>query len=176
MARQLVLLLWERNQHELVTLAKRSGRQAGQADVGISVISEIQTALRRTLWLFLRDYYHHVSATSEEVFVLENKINYWLDYFMGNYLASYTEYKEGVLQAQREAVDDLSVPVIPVTSTRAILPVVGIIDTHRARLIQERTLQRIAELRREELIIDLSAVVGLGETSFDPGVRAIVCS
>jgi STAS domain/Histidine kinase-, DNA gyrase B-, and HSP90-like ATPase len=40
----------------------------------------------------------------------------------------------------------------------AILPIIGAVDTHRAKLIQENVLTNIAELRLERLIIDLSGV------------------
>lgn len=155
---QLVMLLWESNQHELLSLGQRLGRDGARAGVGIHVIMELATTLRRLIWSFLREFYKHVEIDPEGVFVLENKINYWFDQYLAQYFGHYMDYKDEILRAQREAVDELSVPVIPLTATRAILPIVGTIDTHRARIIQERTLTQIAALRLQEIIIDLSAI------------------
>ncbi|MCY0876787.1 MAG: ATP-binding protein [Firmicutes bacterium] len=155
---ELVLLLWESNQRELLTMGQRFGREGAKSGVAIHVIMELARGIRRMLWTFLRAYYSHVDIDHEGIFVLENKINYWLDNYLTEYFIHYMGYKDEILQAQREAVDELSVPVIPLSATRAILPIVGMIDTHRARVIQERTLTQIAALRLEEIIIDLSAV------------------
>ena len=39
-----------------------------------------------------------------------------------------------------------------------ILPVVGTVDTFRAKKIREKTLQRVNELNAQQLIIDISGV------------------
>ncbi|MFC3884136.1 STAS domain-containing protein [Bacillus songklensis] len=65
---------------------------------------------------------------------------------------------EELLTSHKEMILELSTPIIPVTSKVGILPLVGDIDTYRARIIRETTLTRSNKLKLEYLIIDLSGV------------------
>lgn len=87
------------------------------------------------------------------------RINEHLDQFFSHFFISYTEYKDKLLQSQRELVEDLMVPVIPLTSTIGILPLIGTVDSYRMQTIQEKVLHQIYELKIHTLIIDLSGVV-----------------
>ncbi|MBY8913870.1 STAS domain-containing protein [Bacillus sp. YC2] len=63
------------------------------------------------------------------------------------------------LNAQREMILELSSPVITLSKRTALLPLVGDIDTERAKFILENTLSTCADRRVEHLLIDLSGVV-----------------
>ncbi|MEC1547328.1 RsbT co-antagonist RsbRB [Bacillus rugosus] len=63
------------------------------------------------------------------------------------------------LNAQREMILELSSPIITLSKSTALLPLVGDIDTERAKFILENTLQACAKRRVEHLLIDLSGVV-----------------
>ncbi len=54
---------------------------------------------------------------------------------------------------------ELSSPIITLSKSTALLPLVGDIDTERAKFILENTLQACAKRRVEHLLIDLSGVV-----------------
>lgn len=62
------------------------------------------------------------------------------------------------IQNAKMALLELSVPVVPLKKGTAILPLVGNIDTERAKLLIEETLNSANELQLERLIIDLSGV------------------
>ncbi|MDQ0230808.1 STAS domain-containing protein [Metabacillus malikii] len=62
------------------------------------------------------------------------------------------------LTAQKEIINELSSPVILLRNNIALLPLIGDIDTARALIILENTLAQCAELRIEDLCIDLSGV------------------
>ncbi|QUG41769.1 STAS domain-containing protein [Psychrobacillus sp. INOP01] len=53
---------------------------------------------------------------------------------------------------------ELSAPVIKLKSTTALLPLVGEIDTNRAKVILESTLKQCAKLQINHLYIDLLGV------------------
>jgi rsbT co-antagonist protein RsbR len=53
---------------------------------------------------------------------------------------------------------ELSVPVIPIADKICILPIVGNVDTYRAKKIHEKTLVHLNELKAQQLIIDISGV------------------
>jgi rsbT co-antagonist protein RsbR len=63
------------------------------------------------------------------------------------------------LQSQQEMISELSSPVISLNKTTALLPLVGDIDTMRAKLILEKTLEQCSQKRVGRLLIDLSGVV-----------------
>lgn len=69
------------------------------------------------------------------------------------------KYSEERLQAQQDMIKELSSPVIALDNNRALLPLVGDIDTSRARFILENTLQQCGEKGINHLYIDLSGVV-----------------
>ncbi|MCM3586210.1 STAS domain-containing protein [Mesobacillus maritimus] len=69
------------------------------------------------------------------------------------------KYANYQLQAQQEMINELSSPVISISDKIALLPLVGDIDTKRAKIVIENTLSQCAERRVEHLCIDLSGVV-----------------
>ncbi|BBP90702.1 hypothetical protein BsIDN1_43200 [Bacillus safensis] len=62
------------------------------------------------------------------------------------------------LNAQREMIQELSAPVIPVSKEIGILPLIGEIDTYRAKIILESVLEQASRLRLTHLFIDISGV------------------
>lgn len=70
----------------------------------------------------------------------------------------YIEQSKLRLKSQQEMIIELSAPVIKFNSTTALLPLVGEIDTYRAKVILESTLKQCANLQINHLFIDLSGV------------------
>lgn len=68
-------------------------------------------------------------------------------------------YSTYQLKAQQEMINELSSPIISITRVTALLPLVGDIDTDRAKRIIENTLNQCAVSNVEHLCIDLSGVV-----------------
>lgn len=85
-------------------------------------------------------------------------IQYAFDLFVNIFISSFDEYKFQQLTAQQETIYELSSPVIPITKGIGVLPLIGDIDTKRARLIMENTLKECNEKRFNHLFIDLSGV------------------
>ncbi|WP_409294656.1 STAS domain-containing protein [Peribacillus sp. SCS-26] len=63
------------------------------------------------------------------------------------------------LQGQQELIMELSSPVISLNREVALLPLVGDIDTVRAKFILENTLEHCSRLGVNNLLLDLSGVV-----------------
>jgi rsbT co-antagonist protein RsbR len=62
------------------------------------------------------------------------------------------------LKAHQEMIHELSSPIITIKKDVALLPLVGDIDTARAKVILESTLQQCADKHIAYLYIDLSGV------------------
>jgi rsbT co-antagonist protein RsbR len=59
---------------------------------------------------------------------------------------------------QRETIREMSVPVLPVTDSTLVMPLVGALDTERLRLLQDQALRAIERSRTRTLILDITGV------------------
>ncbi len=66
--------------------------------------------------------------------------------------------QEQILETQQQAIQELSTPLMPITDTVLVMPLVGTIDSHRAQQIIQRLLEGVAEHRAEVAIIDITGV------------------
>ena len=66
--------------------------------------------------------------------------------------------RERVIGKQSEAIRELSTPVLQIRERLLLLPLIGVIDTHRAQLITENLLHAIREARARVVVIDVTGV------------------
>ncbi|HUX11135.1 MAG TPA: STAS domain-containing protein [Terriglobia bacterium] len=66
--------------------------------------------------------------------------------------------RERVIHEQQEAIRELSTPVLPVREGLLILPIVGVIDPHRARQLTAHLLRGIRANRAKVVVIDITGV------------------
>lgn len=64
----------------------------------------------------------------------------------------------GEVESQRLTIRDLSVPVIPITATTLVMPLVGALDSSRILQVQEQALQSLENWRALHLILDITGV------------------
>jgi rsbT co-antagonist protein RsbR len=62
------------------------------------------------------------------------------------------------VEEQRATIKDLAVPVIPISATRLVIPLVGALDTIRLRQLQEQSLHALERTSAHELILDITGV------------------
>jgi rsbT co-antagonist protein RsbR len=62
------------------------------------------------------------------------------------------------VKQQRTTIRELSVPVIPISASTLVLPLVGALDTERLRLLQEQALRATERGRARTLILDITGV------------------
>ncbi|WP_071395254.1 ATP-binding protein [Bacillus tuaregi] len=145
---------------EIMDHAKMRGVKSAKADFPIHLAWELFQSSRGIIWSAIKTFYMEsgIKLDTEEFFILERHVNDVVDLYIDSYTAYYVNYKEELLKSHRETVDELSVPIIPITEKVCILPIVGNVDTYRAKKIRERTLVRVNELKAHQLIIDISGV------------------
>jgi rsbT co-antagonist protein RsbR len=66
--------------------------------------------------------------------------------------------RERVIRQQSEAIRELSTPVLQVRERMLLLPIIGVIDTHRAQLITENLLRAIRLNRARVVVMDVTGV------------------
>ncbi len=145
---------------EIMDSAREMGISRAKTEFPIHLSWEIFQSIRGIIWNAIKSFYveSHNTLDMEQFFALERHVNDIIDLYIDSYTSYYVHYKEDLLKSHRETVDELTVPIIPITEKVCILPIVGNVDTYRARKIREKTLQRIKELKAEKLIIDISGV------------------
>lgn len=81
-----------------------------------------------------------------------------LDTVCGIIGEEYEKHNHKLMQIAYTALEELSVPVVPIVEGVAVVPLVGGIDTHRAKLIMDITLHESGHLKLTNLIFDVSGV------------------
>jgi rsbT co-antagonist protein RsbR len=66
--------------------------------------------------------------------------------------------RERVIRQQQEAIRELTTPVLQVRERMLLLPIIGVIDTYRARLITENLLRSIRATRAKVVVMDVTGV------------------
>lgn len=69
-----------------------------------------------------------------------------------------TESWESTTKLQKTALLELSAPVIPIMEHISVMPLIGTIDTERAKLIMENLLEGVIKHRSEVVLIDITGV------------------
>jgi rsbT co-antagonist protein RsbR len=66
--------------------------------------------------------------------------------------------RERIIRQQQEAIRELSTPVLQIRGRMLLLPIIGVIDTHRARFITENLLRAIRTNRARVVVMDVTGV------------------
>ncbi|MBT2727742.1 STAS domain-containing protein [Bacillus sp. ISL-75] len=164
-AQKLVLYVVENQTEELISFAKEEGVAWAKFSLTLAFKLEWVHAIRRALWHFIKlyDRLNENGNYIEDFFELEHKVNDGIDEFLNTFFISYSQYKDELILSQRKLVEHLSVPIIPVSTTVAVLPLIGTLDSYRMDIIEEKVLTDISRLRILTLIIDLSGISDMDE-------------
>nr|WP_155645500.1 STAS domain-containing protein [Peribacillus simplex] len=159
-AHKLIRYIVEQNEADLIIFAEQEGETWATHSLTLSFKLEWIQAIRRTLWTFFYKYEHTKDLVSDSYtfFELEKEVNEKVDVFLKSFFVSYSDYKDKLILAQQNLVKNLSVPIIPVTPTTCVLPLIGTIDDSRIGIIEEKVLMEISNLRLQTLILDLSGI------------------
>jgi rsbT co-antagonist protein RsbR len=116
---------------------------------------------RRVYWEYIQKFVKQaeMEVTLDDVFTWEKKINYTLDYVFETFIIVFMEILMNRLASQATLIKELSAPVISLTKEVGLLPLIGEIDTTRAKSLMESTLTQSIDARISTLIVDLSGVV-----------------
>ncbi len=71
---------------------------------------------------------------------------------------SFVDERERVIRQQQDAIRELSTPVLQVRERLLILPIIGVLDTERARQLTEQLLMGIRAHRAKVVVIDTTGV------------------
>ena len=77
---------------------------------------------------------------------------------------SFVEERERVIREQQESIQELSTPVLQVRERLLILPIIGVLDSQRARQLTEQLLHAIRTNRAKVVVVDITGVAAIDLT------------
>ncbi|SEP23816.1 STAS domain-containing protein [Trujillonella endophytica] len=89
---------------------------------------------------------------------------------------SFVDERERVIRQQQDSIRELSTPVLPVRERLLILPMIGVLDSERARQLTEQLLTGIRTHRAKVVVIDITGVPAVDETVANHLVRTVDAS
>lgn len=172
---KIVIYVVEGKEQEVIDFGKQEGILWAKHSITVSFKLDWVQAIRKTLWEFLFEFDSRGNKLKNrsEFYEMERRINTLLAEFLKIFFISYTNYKDGLLEKQKQMVDNLSVPIIPISTSIWILPLIGMIDEHRATIMEEKVLQKISSEHIETLIMDLSGIAEIDENAIHRFIKII---
>lgn len=95
---------------------------------------------------------------SEHFSTVLDMVDRWIDPIINRLVNEYSGSWEHTVSMQRVALQELSAPLIPVMKNITIMPLIGTIDTERAKLIMENLLEGVIKHNAEVVLIDITGV------------------
>jgi len=89
---------------------------------------------------------------------------------------SFVDERERVIRQQQDAIRELSTPVLQVRERLLILPIIGVLDTERARQLTEQLLVGIRTHRAKVVVIDTTGVPDVDESVANHLVQTVDAS
>ena len=82
----------------------------------------------------------------------------WISPLRESIIEAYSAEWERTVSLQKIALQELSASLIPVFDKISVMPLVGTIDTERAKLIMENLLEGVVKQRAEVVLLDITGV------------------
>ncbi|KGP71883.1 RsbR protein [Pontibacillus yanchengensis Y32] len=87
-----------------------------------------------------------------------SKVDEWVDPIINQLVNEYSGSWENIVSLQKVALQELSAPLIPVMENITVMPLIGTIDTERAKQIMENLLDGVIKHHSEVVLIDITGV------------------
>jgi len=113
---------------------------------------------RKFIWKAVEEFGAEIVVIASTIFKIISVVDPLLDEAVYYFSLTYVRNYEQTLNNAKNALLELSVPVVLLTSGVGVLPLIGSINTERAALLMEKVLEQASKLRLNYLILDVSGV------------------
>ncbi|MDR7074893.1 STAS domain-containing protein [Fictibacillus barbaricus] len=120
----------------------------------LSYLTQGLQAARRVIVNFLVERI----SDKERLITIYREIDTWLDPILNRVVENSSQIWERTVSIQKTALLELTAPLIPVFQNISVMPLIGSIDTERAKLIMENLLNGVIKYRSEVVLIDITGV------------------
>jgi rsbT co-antagonist protein RsbR len=141
-------------------LADLREQGAGYVRMGLSFTSWFRAlgVMRPSITRRMRDAY---ADEPERLHAVRDAMDSWIDSAMSVIGEAYLTTKEQTIMEQQEAIRELSTPVLTLMDGLLLLPVVGVLDSYRARQMTDQLLHAIHKQRAKVVVIDVTGVAAV---------------
>jgi len=113
---------------------------------------------RKFIWKAVEEFGAEIDVIASTIFKIISVVDPLLDEAVYYFSLTYVRNYEQTLNNAKNALLEISVPVVLLTSGVGVLPLIGSINTERAALLMEKVLEQASKLRLNYLILDVSGV------------------
>jgi rsbT co-antagonist protein RsbR len=127
---------------------------------GISLTEAIQfiSPTRNILWTIFEKEIEKKTISQLDILSSNKIIDPLIDEIIYTLIKIYEENNKEIVEVAYRALEELSVPIIPITEDIGIMSIIGEIDTRRSALIMETALNKSSSLKFKILFLDISGV------------------
>ncbi|WNB90983.1 STAS domain-containing protein [Bacillus sp. NEB1478] len=165
------------DQSSSIEKVKRWGKETGEYLFKLG--APLEEALkdtsfyRESIWKVIKKEATAQGLSAATIFEVIEIIDPLLDHAVYYFSLNFVQSHQTVLEQAKAAFLELSVPIVPLIKGTGVLPLIGNIDTERAKLLMEETLNQAVKLKLENLIIDVSGVLIVDTMVADQLLRVI---
>ena len=150
-------------------LSERIIPRGVETDEVLGIVLLLRDVLARSLFV---DYQHDVELLHRILDSYEPAANS-IAVTVG---VSFVDERERIIREQQESIRELSTPVLQVRERLLILPIIGVLDSPRARQLTEQLLAAIRDNRARVVVIDVTGVATIDQTVANHLVQAVEAS
>jgi rsbT co-antagonist protein RsbR len=114
---------------------------------------------RKAIWKVIEDFSLEMNLSADYIFKIISIIDPLLDQAVYYFSLTFVDFYQQSLNNAKNAFMELSVPIVPLIPGVGVLPLIGNIDTERAAMLMEKTLEQSSKLNLNYLILDVSGVL-----------------
>jgi len=111
--------------------------------------------LLKNIGVTIMKHFEHTPMEGFETFMSLKKVAF---FDIGVIVDVMVFERERVIRQQQDSIRELSTPVLQLRERLLLLPIIGVIDTHRARLVTESLLRSIRANRAKVVVMDVTGV------------------
>jgi rsbT co-antagonist protein RsbR len=145
---------------------------AGYARMGLSFSSWFR-ALSVVRPMITGRIRRSLEGEPERLYAVLSAMDKWFDSVMSVIGEAYLSAKQDTIMDQQEAIRELSTPVLTLMDGLLLLPIVGVIDSHRARQMTDQLLQAIHQHRAKVVVMDITGVAAVDSMVANHLVQAV---
>jgi rsbT co-antagonist protein RsbR len=133
---------------------RTEGVAYARAGVGFTAWFALTTALRT----YVTEMVERDISDPKEMLAILRGMDRLVDLALGTLGQAYLTAKEDIIARQQAAIQELSTPVLQLRERLLIMPIVGMVDTERARQLTDALLQGIRDRRARVVVMDITGV------------------
>lgn len=148
----------EERKRRLVEWGKETGRKCALMGTTLDAMLNEIPHYRHFIGEMIKQEAISSGLSAEELYSVITELDETMIEVTYYFSIPFVEFHEEQIRKSQMAVVELSAPVVPITKGVAVLPLIGAVDTFRAKAIMEQALTESVRLKLSHFVLDLSGV------------------